>query len=1012
MNTKTLNLLCAALLSPLAAAAQEIDPDTARSLARQFFTTKDHAASSRVGRSAPATMAEPVLSYTATTNGIPDFYVFNRGGEPSADSGQAQGFVIINAHGDTQTSTLGYSDNGNFDYDALPDNLRWWLRLYQTNGVAQAPAHAAAQRHNIAPLVSTKWGQNEPYNNAIPCQSGYKPFPTGCVATAMAQIMKHWNHPIHGNGSNSYVRNYNGGEFSLTFEADFAHTTYDWANMLDSYTGNSATTTQKNAAALLAYHAGVSVNMKYAGTSSSSDSRDAAAALSNTFCYDHSIMVGQRTYFSDADWDQTIYDELVDGRPLLYAGSTLSGAGHAFVCHGYDAENELFAINWGWNGNYDGYFALVGPDALKPHGTGTGGGSADESYADNQRIIYHIFPDQGGDPVMQIGTYDGGFTAALNSSGSNTFDHLEVDRSKPDADLRVYYNYSPFNYGAPTVNGQYGVMLRNVVNGAVYHNAPQFSISLASREYVASSTYYSFNTSLLPRNGTYELLPAFCTSDAPDVWHTIATPSSQHLPTITITGGAASEPVALPITLDETNIEVGKTATITLSPHYTGRVDFSSSNPEVASVDDQGIITAQQLGAATITVSAAGDEAFLPTQLQFSVNVVEHVLRPFEMKVGKTNLLCGETTSIICKGYSGRYVYNYSPSGVVKAEADGTVRALTSGKATLLVTADSPDYDHYQTTTAFTFDVKPAISTPSALRFTSYPYVGRDNLLTTSDCIVNLPIANASETTLTPARVYYTIQSDKGFLKGHTGYQSLKPGQGGTATIDLTNFTSYFSPGKAYAVSFYSDENRTVSLNIAQMEFYKGKTTSITLDVNQGVCTTLSLPFAASVPDGLEAYELDAYYDNTLRLTRVSALESGRSYIVAGASGTYHFTGEAGPTFSNPVWRLMTGIHSSTHVPAGSYVLSGNTANAFVRTKTSTSTPLWTAYVTIPTVSDDILSLSQFTDASLITGVDVLQAPPTSTAIFTLDGRPIPSLRPGINIVRSPDGTVRKIEVR
>lgn len=991
MKTRTITLLSVLALAVATSHAQQVDDDAARSMARQFFTNHDKVTRNAAGRNAVGAKADPVLSYTAMTDGTPDFFVFNR------DAGQ-KGFVIINAHADSGTPVLGYADNYSFDYDNLPDNLRWWLGLYQSNGVAKVPAHAAAARHNIAPLVNTQWGQNEPYNNAIPCQSGYKAFPTGCVATAMAQIMKFWNYPTRGQGYNSYSRTYNGGEFTLDFEADFGNTTYDWANMLDSYDNNS-TTAQKNAAALLAYHAGVSVNMKYAGSSSSSDSRDAAGALANNFCYDHSIMVGLRNYFSDADWSQTIYDEIAGGRPLLYAGSTASGAGHAFVCHGYDAENELYAINWGWNGNYDGYFALAGPDALMPHGTGTGGGSADEGYTENQRIIYNIFPDEGGEPVLQIGTFEG-FVVALDYSGTKTFEHLDIDRSKPNADVRVCYNYSPFNYGSATVRGNYGVMMRNVVNGAVYHTPPQYSYTLESRHYLTRSGFDDFETSLLPYNGTYEILPAFNTEDDLKTWHAIAIPGDQTIPTITITGGEAPEPIALPISLDETTIPVGKTATIAMSPYYTGDVTFTSSNPNVASVDGEGVITAQSLGDATITVSAAGDEAFLATEVKFNISVVEHAVRPYEMKVGKTELLYGETTNIINKGYTGRYTYTYSPEGVLKAEADGTIQAMSSGKATVFVTAVDPDYDHYETTAAFTFNVKSSIKQTSGLSFTAYPYIGTNNLLTANNCVFKLPIANASDATLTPARVYYTINSDRGALKGYTGYQSLKPGQGGTASIDLSDFVSYFTPGKAYTVAFYSDEARTKSLNIAYMEFYRGKTTSITLSVSEGVCSTLSLPFAASVPDGLEAYELNAYYNNTFHLAPVNSFESGHSYIVAGASGNYQFTGEAAP-WANPTWGFMTGIHDSynTYVPAGAYLLSGNAMNALVRTTSVTTSPLWTAYVNLPSSTSNMLSLSQFTNNSMIMGVDVPLAPEASCDIYTVDGRRTSTLHQGVNIV-------------
>lgn len=993
-------LLSILALTALPLAAQNVSSDDALQLARQFYAGHN----TTEGHHAPA-KADPVLAYTAITPSTRsgqaptvDFYVFNRAA-PSTSSGQAPaaGFVIVNAAEDSDMPILGYADNAHFDIDDIPDNVRWWLSLYQRNGVAKAPAHAAALRRNISPLVSTKWGQNEPYNSAIPCKAGYQAFPTGCVATAMAQIMKYWNYPTRGNGYNSYERTYNGGEFSLTFEADFGNTTYDWAHMLDTYDNNS-TTTAKNAAAILTYHAGVSVNMKYNGSSSSSDSRDAAGAFANNFRYDHSIMVGQRDYFSDAAWAQAIYDELAASRPVLYAGTTASGAGHAFVCDGYDAENGLFAINWGWSGNYDGYFALVGPDALKPYGTGTGGGSADDSYADNQRIIYHIFPDEGGDPVMQIGTFEG-FKTALNSGGTNTFEHLDIDRSHPNADTRIYYNYSPFNYGVPTVAGHYGVMLRNVVNGAIYHNTPQYNVELASRHYLRKDMFYDFNTVLLPCNGTYEIIPAFTTDDAPDTWHAIAIPGDQSYPTITITGGEAPEPVGLPITLDETTIEVGKTATIAHSPYYTGSISYTSSNPSVASVDGEGVISAHRIGNATISVSATADEAYLATDAAFNVSVVEHIVRPYDIKASQTDLLVGQTTTIAAKGYTSTYTYTYSPGGIVSADADGTIHALSAGRATVYATTADPDYDHYETVSAFTFDVKQALSTPSALIFDKYPCAGDNNVISSTNNTITLSVINNSGSTISPARVYFALHSDYGTHNGYTGYVSLSSGRGGEATIDLSSIMDCFTPGKSYNVYFYLDADKTMPMNVPSLTFSVGKSTTVSLDITEGICTTLSLPFSTSVPSGLEAYEIDAYYNKTFRLTPVATLQSGRSYIIAGAAGHYQLTGEAGAITANPTWRFMTGLQHDTNVPTGVYRLSGNKSNALVRTTSATSAPLWTSYINLPIVSDKLLSLSQFTNMSIITGVSVPLAPNDGEGIYTLDGRRASSLQPGVNIV-------------
>lgn len=990
MKTRTITLLSVLALAVTTSHAQQIDDATARTLATQFFNS--HATTQRHthGRQLTTAKIDPVLSYTATTNGIADFYVFNREAE-------SEGFVIVNAKADTGTPILGYVDNSRFDYDSIPDNLRWWLSLYQRNGVVKAPAHAARERHDIQPLIATKWGQNEPYNLAIPQQSGYKRFATGCVATAMAQVMKFWEYPTRGKGSNAYQRTYNGGEFTLNFSANFGSAIYDWAHMLDSYDSNSSNT-EKDAVAKLMYHAGVSVNMKY-GNSSTSDCRDAAIALTENFGYDASTRIAQREYCTDEAWSEIIYNELAEGRPMLYAGTTASDAGHAFVCHGYEAENDLYAINWGWNGSYDGFFALVGPDALKPYGTGTGGGSADDSYTENQRIIYQIFPDEGGEPVLQVGT-NGNFTMALYSKGTTTpVDHIDVDRRAANPEVSVYFNYSPYNYGSNTIEGGYGVIMRNVVSGVTYHTPPVYNATLKARQYINHVSYDSFGTRLIPYNGTYEILPAF-TIDGGTTWTPIDIPADQTVPTITITGGDAPDPVALPITLAETTIEVGKTATIAHSPYYTGSISYTSSNPAVASVDGEGVITAHRLGSATISVSATADETFKATDAVFDVNVVEHIVRPYDMKVSQTNLHVGETTNIANKGYSGNYTYTYSPSGIVSADADGTVHALSEGRTTVYVTTADPDYDHYETVSAFTFEVRQPLAAPSGFGFSDYPHAGNNNVITTANPTVSLPIINNGATTVTPAVVYYYIDLDGGYYgSGSLGYQSLKPGQGGTAELDLTSRMQRMTPGREYRLDFYANEQHTIPLNVPSLTFSIGTSRTISIDVTEGVCTTLSLPFTATVPDGLEAYEIDAYYNKTFRLAPVTTLQSGRSYIIAGTAGHYQFTGEAGAITANPTWRFMTGLQHDTTVPTGVYRLSGNKSNTLVRTTSATSAPLWTSYVNLPIVSDKLLSLSQFTNMSIITGVSVPLAPNDGEGIYTLDGRRASSLQPGVNIV-------------
>lgn len=201
------------------------------------------------------------LVYTAKTDDNADLYIFN------ASAGD--GYMIVSAD-DCAAPLLGYTDKGDFDPRNMPDNLKAWIEGYQRQ-IAWASARgiryeagSSSSRAEVAPLVKTKWDQGAPYNNKCPLVGSTRTY-TGCVATAMAQVMKYHEWPTRGTGSHSYTWTTESGE-KKTLSASF-NTTYDWANMLDEYTSTS-TTAQNDAVAKLMYHCGVSVDMGY-GTGAS-----------------------------------------------------------------------------------------------------------------------------------------------------------------------------------------------------------------------------------------------------------------------------------------------------------------------------------------------------------------------------------------------------------------------------------------------------------------------------------------------------------------------------------------------------------------------------------------------------------------------------------------------------------------------------------------------------------------------------------------------------------------------
>ena len=403
---KILFLLIAVFVMSDLAWSSPIDSTEAKNLAQTFYRLKFPG------------QAMPVFENISQSVGVEHFYIFNNVNGP--------GFVMVSGD-DCAIPILGYSGTTNCVGGELMDNVRSWLGYYDgTIGAAVlngdvATSEIAAQWNNlragnqpmepqsvtaVAPLISTTWNQDAPYNNLCPGAGTNKAL-VGCVAIAMAQLMKYYNWPTTGTGSYSYVCNdgtYNYGMLS----ANFGATTYDWNNMLNIYqNANSGTTIQQNAVATLCYHCGVAVNMYYTpnfsgayvtdyeiSNSTFPDFPTAEDALKNYFDYSSSLIGRAKANYSDAQWISMLKSDLDNAHPLIYDGTdqTGEGGGHCFLCDGYDNTNN-FHFNWGWNGWYDGYFVLSN---LTPTSGGAGGGSYDYSY--NQNAIFGAVPNGGGTP--------------------------------------------------------------------------------------------------------------------------------------------------------------------------------------------------------------------------------------------------------------------------------------------------------------------------------------------------------------------------------------------------------------------------------------------------------------------------------------------------------------------------------------------------------------------------------------------------------------------------------------
>jgi hypothetical protein len=240
---------------------------------------------------------------------------------------------------------------------------------------------------NMVPaLLSTRWNQSPIYNYYCPSSC-----PVGCVATAMAQVMKYWNHPVKGTGSHSYYTTY--GLLSANFDSTY----YDWANMPNSLS-SSSTMQEIHAVAELSYHIGVAVEMDYSTDGSGASlvgygyGASGQSALKNYFGYKGSLWGAHKSSYSDAEWIGLLMDEIEAGRPVLYAGYDNS-AGHAFVFDGYNSSSQ-FHVNWGWGGSYNGFYSM---GALNPGGGGVGTNTSNTFNSSNQALI-------GVEPQPRLGS--------------------------------------------------------------------------------------------------------------------------------------------------------------------------------------------------------------------------------------------------------------------------------------------------------------------------------------------------------------------------------------------------------------------------------------------------------------------------------------------------------------------------------------------------------------------------------------------------------------------------------
>lgn len=294
-------------------------------------------------------------------------------------------FVIVSGD-DAVGPVLAYSRENAFISENMPENVKFYLKMlegevryYRTHPNA-VPSHPNMDDTEKV-LNTAKWNQGTPYNNLTPKQ-GSSHCVTGCVATAMAIVMRYHNWPDVGVGTIPAYTTPSG----ISVPAITLGYAYDWSNMLMEYKSNRWTDDEATAVARLMADCGAAVKMQYTASSSGAYSQDVAPALSTYFKYDKSIRYMYREGCTKAQWVKFIHDDIDNDRPLIFgAQSTQGSGGHEFVGAGYQGDDYVY-INFGWGGSSNGFYYVTSMD----------------EWGANVDAIFNIKPDEGGSPAQEI----------------------------------------------------------------------------------------------------------------------------------------------------------------------------------------------------------------------------------------------------------------------------------------------------------------------------------------------------------------------------------------------------------------------------------------------------------------------------------------------------------------------------------------------------------------------------------------------------------------------------------
>ena len=579
------------------------------------------------------------------------YYVFNA--EDNA------GFVIVS--GDDRTKPiLGYSENGAFKENELPENVQWWLNYYAKaiSSLEDYPAEVgcksvtATARSTVAPLIKTQWDQDSPYNDLCYFDRLGQCL-TGCAATAMAQVVNFYKYPKSVPAIDAYTT-WDGNYFDA-----LPATTLNWKNMTD---GDIAK---------LCRYCGQSIEMDYGPYGSGATAELASLALVKYFGYNKSTHAIYRVGYSPDEWETEIYQELAAGYPIIYSGLSIYDNGHTFIVDGY--KDGFYHVNWGWGGWFDTYFVLTVMDSMGPD-------YPEKTYSEEQSAIVGVRPTKGGTldyPLMTISLLElpqGQAREVTRGSANDNFYvpvSLKMDNSANSDDDMAGMGLALYK-GKEKVENllQFGASQQRP--GVYYYGTYwlYFGAGLADGKYRIEGVYVDSDHNLHQAQGFgYRYIEAVIKGNK-----------------LTLTNYPL--PGTVKLNKSKVTIQKGKTVTLkaTVSPSTTGEsLTWESSNTKIATVTSAGKVKGLKAGTATITCTSNSTGA--QATCEVTVGYVKLDKTEVVINKGKTTTL---TATVSPSSLTDKSVtWKSSNTKVATVTSKGKVKGVKAGTATITCTSNA-----------------------------------------------------------------------------------------------------------------------------------------------------------------------------------------------------------------------------------------------------------------------------------------------------------------------------------